>query len=107
MTETVVQDLAEKAPPSLTKDKISDFSELFKLYHQELNDLQIIDQDDNLNRLIDLLNDEENQDIEFLQNTQIWITGFADIRTFNQQELKIIKSLANFVKTDDYSFSRP
>ncbi|NLJ94474.1 MAG: hypothetical protein GX326_03155 [Clostridiaceae bacterium] len=98
LTETVVQDLAEKAPPSLTKDKISDFSELFKLYHQELNDLQIIDQDDNLNRLIDLLNDEENQDIEFLQNTQIWITGFADIRTFNQQELKIIKSLAKLCK---------
>ena len=91
--------LAELAPPSLTKDKLIDFATLQKLYQTKMQELELIDQDDNLDRLAELLQDEKWQsELDFLKNTRIWITGFADIRTFNQQELKIIKLLAERVK---------
>lgn len=98
LDEKDIRDLAEKAAPSLTKDKISDFAELFDLYQKEIEHLQLLDEDDNLNFLLDLLNNENNTDLAFLKNTQIWITGFADIRSFNQQELKIIQRLSTFAK---------
>ncbi|HHT24801.1 MAG TPA: hypothetical protein GXZ76_04710 [Clostridiaceae bacterium] len=91
--------LAELAPPSLTKDKLADFAALQNLYQTKMAELELIDQDDNLDRLAELLQDEKWQsELDFLSNTRIWITGFADIRTFNQQELKIIQLLAERVK---------
>ncbi|HZJ69214.1 MAG TPA: hypothetical protein VFD28_04305, partial [Candidatus Eisenbacteria bacterium] len=108
-----LRELVELTPPSLTKDKLSDFAELQKLYTDKLEELNLLDQDDNLDYLADLLEraiidkesassassgDDLNQDLHFLSETRIWITGFADIRSFTQQELKIIKLLSQTVK---------
>ncbi|MGB4609590.1 MAG: PD-(D/E)XK nuclease family protein [Saccharofermentanales bacterium] len=96
---STLTELAELAPPSLTKDKLADFAVLQNLYQIKMQELELIDQDDNPDRLAELLQDAEWQpELDFLKNTRIWITGFADIRTFNQQELKIIKLLAERVQ---------
>jgi len=69
-----------------------------------MQDLSLLDQDDNLDRLAALLEDASWQaELAFLDQTRIWITGFSDIRTFNQQELKIIRLLADRVKDAVYS----
>lgn len=94
-----LDNLAEIAPPSLTKDKLHDFAVLQNLYREKMQDLSLLDQDDNLDRLAALLEDASWQaELAFLDQTRIWITGFSDIRTFNQQELKIIRLLADRVK---------
>lgn len=99
LNNQTLNNLADLAPPSLTKDKLFDFSTLQNLYEQEMKDLDLLDQDDNLDRLAKLLeNYAELPELNFLKNTRIWITGFADIRSFNQQELKIINLLSQYVK---------
>lgn len=99
-----LSELVELTPPSLTKDKFSDFSKLQSLYQDNLEQLNMLDQDDNLDRLATLLEKNKNfktnsdHNLEFLSETRIWITGFADIRSFNQQELKIMKLLSQQAK---------
>ena len=91
-----LKDLVDQAPPSLTRDKLADFARLEELYQEELGRLGLFDQEDNLDRLADLLvGAKDNPDLAFLKRSQIWITGFADIRTFNRQELRLIALLAD------------
>ncbi len=97
MTKEILESLIEVAPPSLTKDKLQDFYTLKTLYEDAIENMKVLDQDDDLDRLAELLS-SDNEDLEFLRNARIWISGFADIRIFSQQELKIIEALAGKVK---------
>lgn len=97
LNRDVLENLVNLAPPSLTKDKLQDFLTLKTLYEAELTERLLKDDQDDLDRLADLLI-SNTKEIQFLRQTRIWISGYADIRTFNQQELRIIQLLSEIVK---------
>ncbi len=97
LNSEVLENLVNSAPPSLTKDKLQDFSVLKNLYETELSERLVKDDQDDLDRLANLLL-ADAKEVQFLKQARIWISGYADIRTFNQQELKMIQLLSQLVK---------
>lgn len=98
-----LSEMAASADDKALHDKMSDFAVLLSGYQKALVDIGMCDAEDDLARLGDILHDlarlpanawpwPQNR-LSWLRRTQVWISGFAELRDFTPQEDQIIEAL--------------
>lgn len=98
-----LSDVAGRVPDQALKNKLSDLATLLAGYEQQLADIGLCDAEDDLARLGELLTSLVGaapadwpwplSRISWLENTKIWVSGFAETRDFTPQESIILSAL--------------
>ena len=98
-----LSDVAGRVSDQALKNKLSDLATLLAGYEQQLADIGLCDAEDDLARLGELLTSLVGaapadwpwplSRISWLENTKIWVSGFAETRDFTPQESIILSAL--------------
>lgn len=94
ITATDLRATATIAPTVITRDKLFDFALLLEHYRETLAAYDLIDPDQDLDRLAALLrNFNKEPRLAFLKETAVWVLGFGETRAFTAQEQEILGQL--------------
>ncbi len=92
-----LREASATAPTAITKDKLFDFSLLWEQYQKALSTHELIDPDQDLDRLISLLRQAAAEPrLSFLKDTAVWVLGFGETRAFTAQELSVLELLNKY-----------
>lgn len=97
LSNTDLMTLSDETSDPILRDKLHDFSILSGLYHNTLQKRNLTDPACDLDRLADLLQQNEDR-LRFLHQTEVWVHGFGETRDLTTQEYTILDRLSKCVE---------